>query len=96
MAYREGRFVVNGKTDGRTKKWAAKLKLETPKDIAKLPWLGNHYSDCELFNRCETFIRGLKNRKQQKEALYQMGLHGMGLKDRVTDEALDQWLAAVA
>ncbi len=92
--YINGRVVgSNGKTDGRDRQWADSLTLNIVKDIEKLPWMGNHYSDSELFKLCDRFIVSRTNREAQKQALYRVGKYGMGLNDIITDEMLDAYLA---
>lgn len=90
--YIDGRHVTNGKTDGRTRAWADTLTLNAPEDIAKLPWWGNHYSDSELFSLIERYVLKLTDREQQKQALYFMCLHGMGIETNTTDAELDSTL----
>ena len=94
--YREGRVVdpKTGDTDGRHRKWAESFTLNAPEDIKNLPWVGNHYSDNELFHLCNRFILKQTDREVQKQALQLMGKYAMGLKDEVTDEVLDQFLLA--
>lgn len=68
------------------------IQITNTKQIANLPWKGNHASDCWLFNSCEAFIKSLSDREEQKRALHLMALHGMGVDKPVSDKALDEYL----
>lgn len=91
--YRDGRYVINGRTDGRNRQWADSLKLETVADIKKLPWLGNHYSDSELFHLVDRFVRRQTDRAVQKAALAAVAKYGMGIDAPVKDVDLDLYLS---
>ncbi|MDE2100013.1 MAG: hypothetical protein KGL39_22355 [Patescibacteria group bacterium] len=79
----------------RDRKWADTLKLDTPADIAKLPWGGCHYLDSELFELVDRFVRKQTDRRVQKAALDSMCRHGMGMdtvNNPTTDDELDAYL----
>lgn len=74
----------------------AKTKIKEPKEIANLPWHGNHASDMGLFQACEHFIREhaeAGNIETAREALFLMGKCGMGVTDRITNKILREFLA---
>ena len=61
--------------------------------IKDLPWAGNHFSDWHLFESCHNYIVAEDTAAdEKKKALYEMGLHGMGFDEEVTNETLQQYL----
>jgi hypothetical protein len=66
--------------------------ITSPEQIAKLPWHGNHASDCGLFEAVDKYVHSLKDKKQQKRALYLMCLHGMGIDEPVSNAGLAEYL----
>lgn len=63
-------------------------------EIKALPWAGNHFSDWHLFEACHAYVVAEStSTEEKKKALYEMGLHGMGIDEEVTDETLEQYLA---
>lgn len=56
--------------------------------IASLPWVGCHAFDMKNFEQCNEYIKQAYqqgNKEEAKLAIYEMGLHGMGIDDEVTD-----------
>lgn len=61
-------------------------------DITSLPWQGNYNSDFKLFQQIDQFIRVSEDREVQKQALTDMVLYGMGIKQETTDAILDEYI----
>jgi len=67
------------------------VRLDTPDDIAKLPWYGNHAFDVELFTRCDELIRRLAAADDMAgaaRAIRLMCRHGMGMEEGADDADL--------
>lgn len=68
------------------------VKLDTGAQVEFLPWAGNHYSDMNLFNLIDNFVKDSTDKEQQKLALYNMSKFGMGMEGEVTDEDLEEYI----
>lgn len=61
--------------------------------IKDLPWVGNHASDSHLFRAIDTYARlDSTPRDEKKAAIYEMGVHGMGLEGPLSDEDFDEYM----
>jgi hypothetical protein len=71
----------------------ADLSITTPADIATLGWVGNYAADWERFKAVDDYIRHPSRLfEEQREALYLMSLHGVGIDEPVTDAELKNYV----
>lgn len=68
------------------------FKLTEAAQVASLPWAGNHYSDMLLFQMVDAFVLTCTDIEQQKLALYDMSLHGMGMEGEITDDDVAEYI----
>jgi hypothetical protein len=96
MTYREKMRIEDPKAaaywDGRDA--LVNTPIARAEDIAFLPWHGNHASDNGLFQACEKFVRSTSDKEQQKLAIHNFVLYGMGEDEPlITDKQLEDYLA---
>ena len=61
--------------------------------IKDLPWVGNHFSDSHLFRAIDAYVRLESTpREEKKAAVYEMGVHGMGLEGELSDEDFEFYM----
>jgi predicted nucleic acid-binding Zn-ribbon protein len=67
--------------------------INHPSDITNLGWVGNYAGDERRFAAVDAYVRDpARTPAEQKEALYLMTLHGMGIDEPISDEDLRQYL----
>lgn len=72
-------------------------KVLKPEDVQFLPWVGSYFSDRKVFGMVDEYIMNpTTSREDGMKALYEAGIHGMGLDEdqaEVTDEHFDIYVA---
>jgi predicted nucleic acid-binding Zn-ribbon protein len=67
--------------------------INHPSDITNLGWVGNYAGDALRFAAVDAYVRdSARTPAEQKEALYLMTLHGMGIDEPISDDDLRQYL----
>lgn len=62
------------------------VKIESPADIARLPWAGNFADDEPLFLMIKEYIRREPALAKRQEASELATWHGMGIKEKCPPE----------